>query len=33
MQSTSISNDFSKVAITAADGAQAEVYLYGAQVT
>lgn len=33
MQSTSISNDFSKVAITAADGAQAEIYLYGAQVT
>jgi glucose-6-phosphate 1-epimerase len=33
MQSTSITTDFPKVSITAADGAQAEIYLYGAQVT
>jgi glucose-6-phosphate 1-epimerase len=33
MQSTSNTNDFPKVTLTAADGANAEIYLYGAQVT
>jgi glucose-6-phosphate 1-epimerase len=33
MQSNSNANDFPKVTLTAADGAKAEIYLYGAQVT
>jgi glucose-6-phosphate 1-epimerase len=33
MQSNSNTNDFPKVTLTAADGANAEIYLYGAQVT
>jgi glucose-6-phosphate 1-epimerase len=33
MQSNSNTNNFPKVTLTAADGAKAEIYLYGAQVT
>jgi hypothetical protein len=33
MQSNSINDDFRKLMLTVADGAQAELYLYGAQVT